>query len=285
MPVLRPTRAAPWLATLIVALMVALGAQAQHHGRRRHRPRHHRAHPAHVEKKAPEPPAQPPPSEQAAGQADAGTSAEAQPAATPSPAPEAATPAPAEQPSSGSAAAPEPSASKSSESDPFAEAFGGPDLTPLRDELTTIMDDLVQTRSRMAVLGRQLFKTRIRVSVQNRAKKRQALAHLTVELDGAPVYQTDQALGDDAQQVFEGFAAPGPHLITVVAQQRARANDDYRYDLRDTYRFEVVRGKLTELLVILDDDSGIAKDFPDDQEGQYDVRTRLRVATRELDAK
>lgn len=168
--------------------------------------------------------------------------------------------------------------------EPAADA--GPDLGPLRSEYTSVMDELVRVRSRVATLGRALFRTRVRILVQNRASD-QSLARIALELDGAPIYRADgsQFQGEDGRQVFEGFAAPGPHLVTVEAEQRARANDTYRYTLRNGYRFEVVREKLTEITIVLDDDSDIAEDFADDGEGEYDVRTRVRVATRDLDAR
>jgi hypothetical protein len=159
----------------------------------------------------------------------------------------------------------------------------GPDLGPIREEFTAIMDELVQVRSRVAVLGRQLFRTRMRVVVQNRAGDDQSLAKLVLKLDGAPIFQGEgNEVPEDGAQVFDGFAAPGPHVMTVEVEQRARADDEYRYELRDTYRFQVIRDRLIEVEIVLDDDSDIAEDFADDEEGEFDVRTRMRVATRAL---
>ncbi|MCA9603031.1 MAG: hypothetical protein R3A78_02710 [Polyangiales bacterium] len=158
-----------------------------------------------------------------------------------------------------------------------------PDYTAIRSEFTDVMDAIVQLRSRVAVLGRQLFQTRVRVQIHNRAGDTQSLARLTLTLDGAPIHKLDAgALGDEERQVFDGFAAPGPHVLAVELEQRSRDNDNYRYTMRDSYRFEVERGKATVVMLVLDDDSGIGEDFPDDGEGEYDVRTRVRVVTREL---
>lgn len=166
--------------------------------------------------------------------------------------------------------------------DQFADE-AGPDLGPIREEFTAIMDELVQVRSRVAVLGRQLFRTRMRVVVQNRAGDDNTLARMVLKLDGAPIFQGEGGeVSEDGSQVFDGFAAPGPHVITVEVEQRARANDEYRYELRDTYRFQVIRDRLIEVEIVLDDDSDIAEDFADDEEGEFDVRTRMRVATRAL---
>ncbi|RLB52079.1 MAG: hypothetical protein DRJ42_15685 [Deltaproteobacteria bacterium] len=183
---------------------------------------------------------------------------------------------PAAAPSPGAAAPEEPAA------DPFLDAEG-PDLGPIREEFTAIMDELVQVRSRVAVLGRQLFRTRMTVSVQNRAGDDNNLASMVLKLDGAPIFQGEGGeVSEDGAQVFDGFAAPGPHVLTIEVEQRARANDEYRYELRDTYRFQVIRDRLIEVTIVLDDDSDIAEDFEDDEEGEFDVRTRMRVATRAL---
>jgi len=178
--------------------------------------------------------------------------------------------------------APETEAGDVSGEDLYAGA-DGPDLGPIREEFTAIMDELVQVRSRVAVLGRQLFRTRMRVVVQNRAGDDQSLARMVVKLDGAPIFQGEGAeVPEDGRQVFDGFAAPGPHVMSIEVEQRARADDEYRYELRDTYRFQVIRDRLIEVEIVLDDDSDIAEDFADDEEGEFDVRTRMRVATRAL---
>lgn len=162
-----------------------------------------------------------------------------------------------------------------------------PDLSPLRDEFNSVMDELVQTRARIATLGRSLFRTKIRIDVQDRSGDEQSLTRIAVMLDGASVFRAQGAEfdGEDGKRVFEGFAAPGPHTVTVEIEMRARDGDVYRYTLRDGYRFEVLRDKLTEVVVVLDGESEIAEDFADDGEGEYDVRTRFRVATRDLEAR
>ncbi len=143
------------------------------------------------------------------------------------------------------------------------------------------MDELVQTRSRIAVLGEHLFQTKVSIRVVNRAGD-QVLSNFALRLDGAPVFQADGDVSEEGRQAFEGFAAPGPHELTIEAEQRARADDEYRYVQRDRYRFQVLQGKLTEIVITLDDESDVAEDFADDGEGEYDVRTRVRIATREL---
>lgn len=165
--------------------------------------------------------------------------------------------------------------------DPEPDPTSLPDLEPMRAELATLMDELVQARSRVTVLGRALFDTKVVIRVDNRASE-QILRSLVIRLDGDPVHRGDSDPGTGGAALFEGFAAPGPHDLTIEVEQRARANEAYRYLQRNQFRFEVVQGKLTEIVIRLDDDSDIAEDFADDGEGEYDVNMRVRVATRDL---
>lgn len=158
-----------------------------------------------------------------------------------------------------------------------------PDLAPVRDEYTSVMDDLVQARARVATLGRTLFQTKVRVRLVNQATALYSLASAAIYLDGAPVYRgTGADLHEQATQVFDGFAAPGPHELVIEVEQRSRDGDAYRYTLRDTFRFQVTREHLSEVTLTLADGSGIAREFPANGEGQYDTRIIMRVATRAL---
>jgi hypothetical protein len=77
--------------------------------------------------------------------------------------------------------------------------------------------------------------------------------------------------------LFEGYAAPGPHVLELEIEQRARDDDAYGYTLRESYRFTVLQKHRTDLKLVLEDDSDMAEDFADDKEGEYDVTTRLEV--------
>lgn len=157
-------------------------------------------------------------------------------------------------------------------------------LAMLRADVTSLMDDLVEARSRSAMLGKTLFKTQVRVRVQNLASPDPVLVKIVLKLDGAPIYRGDAAAlsGDDAHQVFQSFIAPGAHVLSAEIEQRSRDDAAYGYTLHESYRFQALREKRSDLTLILDDDSDLAGDFPDDGAGEYDVRTKLRVKSKNL---
>ncbi|MET0387351.1 MAG: hypothetical protein ABW321_15390 [Polyangiales bacterium] len=158
-------------------------------------------------------------------------------------------------------------------------------LAGLRSDVAQLIDDMVQARARAAELGKTLFKTRLRLKIQNLAAPDPVLVKIVLTLDGAPIFRGDGAVlrEDDARQVFDGMIAPGPHVLLAELEQRSRGDAAYGYTLHDTYRFQALRNKRSELTLIIDDDSDLAHDFPDDAKGEYDVRIKLRVRTKDLD--
>jgi hypothetical protein len=208
--------------------------------------------------------------EPAAAPAAAATGVDPQ-AASPEAAPAASSPPPA-KPAPVSAAAVGPKGGEAGKPSDPAE------VGALQQELAQLMDDLVQARERVAVLGKALFHTKIRVRIDDSDAEDQVLGKVALRLDGAPIFSGDgSSLGDPERPLFEGFAAPGPHVLEVEIEQRARADEAYRYTLRESYRFEVVGERRTDLRLVLEDDSDIAEDFRDDRSGEYDVHTRLQV--------
>lgn len=159
-----------------------------------------------------------------------------------------------------------------------------PDLAPIRDEYVRLMDDMVQARSRVALLGRELFQSRMTVRLQDRTGDDANLEHLVVELDGAPVFRADAEIeaGDEGREVFEGAVAPGPHVIAIEMEEHGRTDSEYRAIRRDSFRFIVVRDRLTEVRITLEDDTDIDRSFPSNGEGHFETKTRVRVAARPL---
>lgn len=180
-----------------------------------------------------------------------------------------------------------PAPAKPEESEPEVtdddDIFGDlPDFSPIRAELAKVMDELVQARSRIAVVGRELFRTKVEVRINDRTGSSQTLTNLALRLDGAPVFRKREGKITEDKVVFNGFATPGFHTLTLDVTLRARDDGDYQQTRRESIRFKATKEKLTDITITLDDDSDIAEDFKDDGEGEYDIRTRVRVATRNL---
>lgn len=171
--------------------------------------------------------------------------------------------------------------SKLSPLTPAPNEFPGKPLPTPTVELDRLLSDIATLRGRVAALTTTLFKSRLRVVVEARGADAR-IESLNVSLDDGVVFAAPERFSaEDERIVYEHAVAPGQHVLGL---------DIERYDLRgknfrtwQSSRFSVVvpEGKLVEAHFKLEDSSDMAEDFPDDQDGEYELGVRLRARVAE----
>jgi hypothetical protein len=152
-----------------------------------------------------------------------------------------------------------------------------PDVSALSGELSEVLDELIQARTRASVLAKSLFRTRIDINVLRRADDQQ-LVRVKLALDGVPVHESDgAALSNGEAHLFTGYVAPGVHEISVEISEQAKENGTYRYTRAERFRIETKKDTSTQIDVLLRDDSDMAEELPEGDDGKYEVSTRVRV--------
>lgn len=152
-----------------------------------------------------------------------------------------------------------------------------PDVSALSSELSAVMDELIQARTRASVLAKALFRTRIDINVVRRADDQQ-LVRIRLALDGMPIHDSDGgALRKDEARLFSGFIAPGTHEISLEITEQAKENPAYRYTRSERFRIETKKHMSTQVDILLRDNSDMAEELPEGDDGKYEVSTRLRV--------
>jgi hypothetical protein len=147
-----------------------------------------------------------------------------------------------------------------------AKPPAGPDVSALSAELSAVLDELIQARTRASVLAKTLFRTRIDVLVTRRSDDQQLL-RVKLALDGVPVHDSDgAALAEDEARLFSGYVAPGVHEIGT-----------YRYMRKERFRIETKKDTSTQVEILLRDRSDMAEELPQGDDGKYQVSTRVRV--------
>ena len=160
---------------------------------------------------------------------------------------------------------------------PAPAAPAAPDVSALSGELSAVMDELIQARTRASVLAKSLFRTRIDINVLRRADDQQ-LVRIKLALDGMPIHDSDgAALRSDEARLFSGFVAPGTHEISLEITEQAKENPAYRYTRAERFRIETKKHTSTQVDVLLRDNSDMAEELPEGDDGKYDVSTRVRV--------
>ncbi|MCC6217485.1 MAG: hypothetical protein IT376_21690 [Polyangiaceae bacterium] len=161
--------------------------------------------------------------------------------------------------------------------DPAPEELpdAGPHAPPVNYE--KLMGEITALRGRVAALTTTLFASRLRVVVQVEGDDARTRA-LRVTLDDGVVFQApERFVAEDEKTVYEHAVAPGHHVLGIeIERNDARGK---QWVTQQTTRFSVVvpEGKRVEALLRVEDDSDMAESFPEDQDGEYDLRVRLRA--------
>jgi len=144
-------------------------------------------------------------------------------------------------------------------------------------EYDKLMGDIAALRSRVSALTTTLFASKVRVVVETRGSDAR-VASFTVTLDDGVVYTApERFVAEDERTVFEHSVAPGHHVLGVDVERFDTRNKEYRTWQSSRFSIVIPESKLVDAHLIIQDSSDMGKDFPDDQDGQYDLRVRLRA--------
>ena len=140
-----------------------------------------------------------------------------------------------------------------------------------------LLADIAALRSRVAAVTTTLFSSKLRVVVEV-AGDDSRIASFRITLDDGIVYAApDRFSADEPRVVYEHAVAPGHHLVGVEVERYDGRNRQYRTFQTTKFSVVVPESKRLETSVLLEDDSDMAEDFPDDEDGEYDLEVSLRA--------
>lgn len=153
------------------------------------------------------------------------------------------------------------------------------ELSRIESELASVMDELVSARARASVIARSLFHTELHVEVIRRADA-QHLTHVTLRLDGVPLHDSDgSALASDRAALFTGYVTPGMHELAIELAEDGKDDAAYGYTRSERYRIDVKKDRRTSVELVVRDDSDMAEEAAEGDDGEYDVHTTVRVTS------
>jgi hypothetical protein len=134
----------------------------------------------------------------------------AQPAASPAP--------PATPPNAAAGASEEPPPKDSKE----------PDVDALRQEYLSLRDELFKSRARANAVASQLYSTRVTIKFTWGSARYYGVSKASIRLDGATVFEdaTGAIAADDGVR-FDGYVAPGRHLVTFHVEATGKDDDSF----------------------------------------------------------
>ena len=148
-------------------------------------------------------------------------------------------------------------------------------------DLDRLMADIATLRARVAALTTSLFSSKLRVYVHTAGDDARVQAFV-VTLDDGVVFRADPGfMADDEKVVYEHAVAPGSHVVGIEIERQAARGATFRTWQTTRFAIQVPERKVLEAIVVVEDHSDMADDFPDDQDGKYKLAVRLRAKVAE----
>src|SRR5215470_5625241 len=156
----------------------------------------------------------------------------------------------------------------------------GQDVDALRQEYLSLRDELFKSRARANAVASQLYSTRIQVKLTYTTARYYNPAKASIRLDGASVYEdaTGAIAGDDGVR-FDGYVAPGRHLITFHVEATGKDDDSFTSTTESQIVVKAVAGKDLLVAARARDSGDIAYEWKRSEHGSYGLGIDVSVKT------
>ena len=155
------------------------------------------------------------------------------------------------------------------------------DLEALRKEYLRLRDKLFRSRARAAAVGDALYSTKLSIKLHWGSGRFYNVTRATVRLDGSNVFDDAQGtIAEDKAPRFEGFVAPGRHVISVRLETEGKDDDRFTSTIESSFTIQAPAGKAVTVDVTAKDDGDIPYNWRKKERGSYDLRLNAKVTTK-----
>ena len=168
----------------------------------------------------------------------------------------------------GSAAPPPPPATPTTTDQPAPQDEA--DVDALRQEYLSLRDELFKSRARANAVASQLYSTRITIKFAWTSGRYYGVNKASVRLDGATVYEdAGGAIATDDGVRFDGYVAPGRHLVTFHVDATGKDDDTFTSSTESQVVVKAVAGKDLIVAAKAHDSGDIAYQWKRTEHGTY----------------
>jgi hypothetical protein len=140
-----------------------------------------------------------------------------------------------------------------------------------------LLASIAALRSRIAAVTTTLYSSKLRVVFSAEGEEAQ-IASLKVTLDGGVVFVAPERFSaEEPRVVYEHAVAPGHHVIGVEIERHDVRGRQFRTFQSSKFTVVVPESKQLEADVLLEDDSDMGEEFPDGEDGEYQLGATLRA--------
>jgi hypothetical protein len=188
------------------------------------------------------------------------------------------------------APAPPPAASPTASPAPSSPPAPAPSATPppgetadvdaLRQEYLALRDELFQSRARAATVASAIYSTKVSIKLAYGTGRFYNVTRAVVRLDGASVFDdTEGTIASDDAVRFEGWIAPGRHVLTVRVEATGKDDDRFTSATETSVVVQAVAGKDLVVIAKARDGGDLPYTWKKKERGSYKLGVDIDVKT------
>jgi len=160
------------------------------------------------------------------------------------------------------------------------------DVDTLRQEYLSLRDELFKSRARANAVASQLYSTRIQIKLTYTTARYYNPAKASIRLDGATVYENASgAIGGDDGVRFDGYVAPGRHLVTFRVEATGKDDPTFTSVTESQIVVKAIAGKDLVVAARAKDSGDIAYSWKKKESGSYGLGIDVSVKSEARPAK
>lgn len=152
------------------------------------------------------------------------------------------------------------------------------DINALRQEYLRLRDQLFRSRARAAAVASTLYSTKLKVELAYESGRHYTVTRASIRLDGANIFDdTSGAIANDRNPRFEGFVAPGRHVLSFRIEATGKDDERFTTVTENTVVIQAPNGKDVEVSARAKDDGDIAYAWQREEKGSFALRLDIKV--------
>lgn len=150
----------------------------------------------------------------------------------------------------------------------------------LRQEYLALRDKLFRSRARAAAVASALYSTKLTLYLHHESGRHWTITRASLRLDGADVFDDTQgSIAADKAPRFEGYVAPGRHVVAVHIEATAKDDERFSTILDNQFVIQAPKGKDVSVIVKAEDEGNLAYRWRKKQQGSYAPHLSVEINT------
>jgi hypothetical protein len=152
------------------------------------------------------------------------------------------------------------------------------DVDSLRQEYLSLRDELFKSRARANAVASQLYSTRMSIKLTWGSDRHYAVSKASIRVDGATVFEDSTgAIAKDDGIRFNGYVAPGRHLVTFHVEATGKDDDSFTSSTESQVVVKAVANKDLMITAKGHDSGDIAYEWKRSEKGNYGLGIDVAV--------